>query len=174
MCTQVPLGCGLPCNGACPHRPTRSLWSHRIFQRYTAILPTSLSYMASTDPRRFAVETRCGAPVRYGRQVGALSMGGFRWRWQEPPHTVGFCAWFWCRSPAHQSQKTPTNRNTNGFCQSRSPSKLRPAGLGTLVPTLHPHPRHPSTHPGTPHQAEKIPQRGPHHPEPPSAILPFC
>jgi len=131
-------------------------------------LPTSLSYMASTDPRRFAVETRCGAPVRSGRQVGAVSMGGFRWRWQEPPHTMSL---FTSEEVEKWTQKMITH---NGFSESRSPSQLRPAGLGTLVPTLHPRPRHPSTHPGTPHQAEKIPQRGPHHPEPPSAVLPFC
>jgi len=159
--------------GACTQQP-HSLWSHRIFQRYTAILPTSLSYMASTDPRRFAVETRCGAPVRYGRQVGAVSMGGFRWRWQEPPHTV--CEWRGVRIfTPHSSLSHSTHESSHKrFSESRSPSQLRPAGLGTLVPTLHPRPRHPSTHPGTPHQAEKIPQRGPHHPEPPSAVLPFC
>lgn len=40
------------------------LWSHCIFRRYTASLPTSLSCIQSVDQRRLAEETGCGDSVR--------------------------------------------------------------------------------------------------------------
>jgi len=40
------------------------VWSHRIFQRYAAGLPTSLSCIASVDQRRLTEETGCGDSVR--------------------------------------------------------------------------------------------------------------
>lgn len=40
------------------------LWSHCIFRRYTASLPTSLSCISSVDKRRLVEETGCGDSVR--------------------------------------------------------------------------------------------------------------
>ena len=65
--------------------PWLGLWSHRIFQRYTASLPTSLSCIQSVDQRRLAGETGCGNSVRgqgtrdhnvhAGSSVGPVSTG---------------------------------------------------------------------------------------------------
>jgi hypothetical protein len=59
----------VPATRACgPHQCSR--WSHRIFQSYATSLPTSLSCIASMNPRILSVETGCGTSVRRVETVG--------------------------------------------------------------------------------------------------------
>jgi len=53
-----------PCSFLLLGRLPSGLRSHRIFQRYTTGLPTSLSCIASVKHKRHAVETCCGVSVR--------------------------------------------------------------------------------------------------------------
>ena len=57
------------------------LWSHRIFQRYAASLPTSLSCILSVDQRRSAEETSCGDSVRQREEPGREPRRGVPWGW---------------------------------------------------------------------------------------------
>lgn len=64
-----------PRHTACGRARRPGLWSHRIFQRYAASLPTSLSCISSVDQRRLAEETGCGDSVRQQESGTAAAAG---------------------------------------------------------------------------------------------------